>query len=121
MSLSVPDSVLIVDDHAGFRRRASQLLVACGLVVVGEAGDGADALRLHRRLHPDLVLLDVQLPDVDGIALIPLLLAEHPAGRVVLVSARDRSSYGDRLPAHQPFLRKDELTGPAIHDVLAAS
>lgn len=121
MSISVPDSVLIVDDHAGFRLRARQLLVAYGFVVVGEAADGADALCLHRQLHPDLVLLDVQLPDVEGIALVPWLLAEHPACRVVLVSARDRSAYGDRLAADQPFLRKDELTGPAIHDLLAAS
>ena len=60
--------VLVVDDHASFRRCASELLSAEGYDVVGEAADGASALALAARLMPELVLLDVQLPDLDGFA-----------------------------------------------------
>ena len=59
-------SVLIVDDHASFRATARQLLEAEGYEVVGEAADGASALEAVARLRPDVVLLDVQLPDMDG-------------------------------------------------------
>jgi len=63
---SVSCSALIVDDHAGFRRMARALLEADGFGVVGEAGDGETALIEAARLRPGLVLLDVQLPDLDG-------------------------------------------------------
>ena len=59
-------TVLVVDDHQGFRSRARLLLEADGYEVVGEAADGRSALAEARRLRPDLVLLDVQLPDLDG-------------------------------------------------------
>ena len=59
-------TVLVVDDHAGFRSRARLLLEADGYEVVGEAADGTSALAASRRLHPEVVLLDVQLPDLDG-------------------------------------------------------
>jgi len=58
--------VLVVDDHAGFRSFAQRLLSAAGFVVVGEVGNGADAVAASERLRPDAVLLDVQLPDLDG-------------------------------------------------------
>jgi len=67
--------VLIVDDHAGFRRLARRLLEASGLTVVGDASDGASAVAAARALDPDLVLLDVVLPDSDGFA-----VAEQIAG-----------------------------------------
>lgn len=59
---------MIVDDHAPFRSIAGQILTANGFVVVGEAADGAAALRVCHELHPDIVMLDVQLPDLDGFA-----------------------------------------------------
>ena len=110
----MPSSVLIVDDHAGFRVRARQLLERHGFAVLGEAVDGAAALEGVRRLRPDVVLLDVQLPDADGIALAADLRLASPGVQVVLVSARDRASYGDRLAAATAFLCKDELTGASL-------
>ncbi|HEY2965940.1 MAG TPA: response regulator [Actinomycetota bacterium] len=59
-------SVLIVDDHGGFRGRARALLVAAGYDIVGEAGDGESGIRATLDLRPDVVLLDVQLPDMSG-------------------------------------------------------
>ena len=59
-------SVLIVDDHPGFRASARMLLEAEGYDVVGEAGDGQAGLEAAAELHPDVVLLDIQLPDMDG-------------------------------------------------------
>ena len=82
--------VLVVDDHASFRRCASELLIAEGFDVVGEAEDGASALALAARLLPELVLLDIQLPDLDGLAVAERLLASHPELKIVLVSSRDR-------------------------------
>ena len=62
----MPVRVLIVDDHPTFRRFARRLLQDEGFVVVGEAGDGASALDAVRELRPEVVLLDVMLPDVSG-------------------------------------------------------
>jgi DNA-binding NarL/FixJ family response regulator len=58
--------VLIVDDHDGFRSSARALLEAEGFDVVGEAGDAASALAAAARLRPEVVLLDIQLPGIDG-------------------------------------------------------
>lgn len=77
--------VLVVDDHASFRRCASKLLVAEGFDVVGEAQDGASALALATRLAPELVLLDIQLPDVDGFEVAERLLASDGGLNIVLV------------------------------------
>jgi two-component system nitrate/nitrite response regulator NarL len=79
-------TVLVVDDHAGFRELARTLLEDGGYAVIGEAGDGATALRAARALHPDAVLLDVHLPDMDGFAVAAALAREEPAPRVVLTS-----------------------------------
>ena len=69
----MPRTVVIVDDHARFRRSARKLLELEGFDVIGEAADGASALAEVERLRPDLVLLDVQLPDASGLDLVPLL------------------------------------------------
>ena len=71
-------TVLIVDDHAGFRGFARRLLEADGFTVVGEAGDGNSALGGGRRSAPEIVLLDVVLPDIDGFA-VAERLAENGA------------------------------------------
>ncbi|GAC1444115.1 MAG: hypothetical protein NVSMB55_19620 [Mycobacteriales bacterium] len=114
----MPRSVLIVDDHAGFRSRTRQLLERYGFTVLGEAADGATAVTEVRRLQPDLVLLDVQLPDADGISLVSDLMQASIGLQVVLVSARDRDSYGDRLSATTAFLCKDELSGAALSNLV---
>jgi DNA-binding NarL/FixJ family response regulator len=112
----VAATVLIVDDHAGFRSFARALLEAEGFDVVGEAADGASALAAARALAPELVLLDVALPDMDGFAVCDALLEECAAPAVVLTSSRDVSSYRRRLKRSRArgFIPKSELSGPAL-------
>src|SRR3954451_8588079 len=90
-------SLLIVDDHPSFRGFISELLSAEGFDVAGEAEDGEAALEALDRLHPDVVLLDVQLPGLDGFDVAELLAARPHAPRVVLTSSRDAADYGARL------------------------
>ena len=118
---AAPVRVLVVDDHVGFRSLARRLLTAEGFAVVGEAGTGAEGLSCSASLRPDAVLLDVQLPDLDGFE-VSRRLAELPGSpAVVLTSARPLSDYGARaLPAGvRGFLPKDSLSGAALADVLA--
>ena len=114
-------SVLIVDDHPSFRATARNLLEAEGFDVVGEAADGTEALAKVRELHPDLVLLDVQLPDFDGFEVTSRLCANGVQTAVVLVSSRDASDYGDLIPAcgARGFIPKAELSGASIRALLA--
>jgi DNA-binding NarL/FixJ family response regulator len=114
--LVVAATVLIVDDHAGFRSFARALLEAEGFEVVGEAADGTSALVLARTLEPELVLLDVALPGMDGFAVCEALLAEGNAPVVVLTSSRDVSAYRRRLERSRArgFIPKSELSGPAL-------
>jgi DNA-binding NarL/FixJ family response regulator len=117
----VERTVLIVDDHPGFRSAARALLEADGFEVVGEAADGASALAAAERLRPGLVLLDIQLPDLDGFAVAERLASWQPAPAVVLVSSRTASSYRRRL-ADSPalgFVAKSELSGAALSALLA--
>lgn len=114
-------TVLIVDDHEGFRAAARSLLEAEGFDVVGEAADGPGALVQADRLRPQVVLLDIQLPGLDGFAVAERLAATPAAPEVVLVSGRDAVTYGPRLgraPA-RGFLAKRELTGAALARLLA--
>jgi CheY-like chemotaxis protein len=110
-------TLLLVDDHAGFRGFARQLLEAGGLLVVGEAADGPSAITETARLDPDVVLLDVMLPGLDGFEVCERLFAagaDRPA--VVLTSSRDASSYADRL-AHSPargFVAKHALSAQTL-------
>jgi DNA-binding NarL/FixJ family response regulator len=112
--------VLVVDDHAGFRTCASELLQAEGFDVVGEAEDGASALALAAELVPELVLLDIQLPDLDGFEVAQRLLAVNPELAIVLVSSRDRSSYGPLVEQSgaRGFLTKSDLSGESIEGLL---
>jgi DNA-binding NarL/FixJ family response regulator len=112
--------VLIVDDHAPFRALARMLLVADGFDVVGEAGDGAAALAAVRALRPDVVLLDVQMPGIDGFG-VAAALAEQPAApAVVLVSSRSRTDYGRRVAdsVARGFIAKGDLSGETLRTVL---
>jgi DNA-binding NarL/FixJ family response regulator len=112
--------VLVVDDHPSFRRCASQLLLSEGFDVVGQAEDGAAALALAAELRPEVVLLDIQLPDMDGFAVADRLLAGAPELQIVLVSSRDRVSYGPLIERSgaRGFLSKAELSGPALAELL---
>jgi DNA-binding NarL/FixJ family response regulator len=118
---AVPRTVLIVDDHADFRAAARALLEADGYRVIGEAGDGEAAARLARDLGPSLVLLDIGLPGADGFAVAELLAAMADPPAVVLISSRERASYGRRIDTApvRGFLTKRQLSGTALAAVLA--
>ena len=81
--------VLLADDHALFRAGIASLLGAWGLEVVGEAGDGLEALEQVRRLHPDLVLMDITMPRCNGLEATRLIKAELPEVRIVMVTVSD--------------------------------
>ena len=112
--------VLIVDDHAPFRSLARRLLVVGGFRVVGEAADGAQALAATRDLAPDVVLLDIQLPDVDGFTVAEALAAVERAPIVVLVSSRALLDYGHRVDAStaRGFIAKADLSGETLLRVI---
>jgi len=118
----MPKTVLIVDDHAGFRGFARRLLEAGGYTVVGEAPDAASAIAAVQALQPELVLLDVLLPDTDGIAVAELLAENDGGPEVVLTSSREAVEFGTRLERSRAsgFIRKDDLTTAAIQEVTAA-
>src|SRR5215204_5461826 len=90
---AVPKTVLIVDDHPSFRVTARAVLEAEGFEVVGEAADGATAIEEAMRLKPDVMLLDVQLPDMDGFAVAEALCRNGWSPAVVLTSSRDLSDF----------------------------
>jgi DNA-binding NarL/FixJ family response regulator len=109
-------TVLIVDDHAPFRALARTLLQLEGFQVVGEAADARSALDAVGRLRPSVVLLDVQLPDLDGFEVARRLARTGEPPAIVLVSSRDRSAYRRRLsesPA-RGFIAKSDLSGAAV-------
>jgi DNA-binding NarL/FixJ family response regulator len=117
----VPLTVLIVDDHEGFRQVARELLEAEGVEVVGEAADGESAITEAERLRPQLVLLDVQLPDIDGFEVAARLSKANNPPAVVLTSSHAANSYRRRL-AQSPacaFIPKGEVSGEALAALLA--
>jgi DNA-binding NarL/FixJ family response regulator len=109
-------TVLIVDDHAPFRAAARALLEAGGFEVVGEAADGAEALVGVAELRPEVVLLDIQLPDIDGFSVAEQLESGGSSAAIVLISSRGVASFRRRLAANPAwsFLPKSELSGRAL-------
>ncbi|HEX5950517.1 MAG TPA: response regulator transcription factor [Actinomycetota bacterium] len=109
-------TVLIVDDHEAFRSSARALLEAEGFDVVGESADGGSALRAVSDLRPQVVLLDIQLPDMDGFAVASRLAESIDPPAVVLTSSRDASAYGTRLreTPSRGFIAKGRLSGEAL-------
>jgi DNA-binding NarL/FixJ family response regulator len=113
-------TLLIVDDHAVFRSTARALLECDGWTVVGEAGDGSSGLEAARALRPDVVLLDVRLPDIDGFAVAERLAAEEGGPAVIVTSSSDDPLYHDRAVSTGAcgFLAKHDLSGAALHRLL---
>jgi DNA-binding NarL/FixJ family response regulator len=116
----MPKTVLIVDDHPSFRQTARALLEAEGFEVVGEAADGASAVAEAKRLKPDLMLLDVQLPDMDGFAVAEQLCGNGWSPAVVLTSSRDLSDFGSLVATcgARGFVPKGELSGATLSALL---
>ncbi len=114
-------TALIVDDHAAFRASAKTLLQDEGFQVVGEAGDGRSGLELARALDPDLVLLDVALPDLSGFDVAERLAGGH--SKVVLISSRRSDDFGARFRQAPVlgFISKDELSGATLVQLLEKS
>ena len=112
--------ILIVDDYARFRSTARALLHGGGFEVVGEAADGASALEAAAALRPGVVLLDVQLPDMDGFEVARRLARYDHAPAVILVSSRDASDFPVRLAGASVhgFISKSDLSQARLADLL---
>jgi DNA-binding NarL/FixJ family response regulator len=109
-------TVLIVDDHAPFRAVARTLLQLEGFEVMGEAADTLSAMEVVGRLRPNVVVLDIQLPDLDGFEVARRLAQAEDPPVIVLVSSRDSSAYRRRL-ADSPtrgFIPNSDLSGAAV-------
>jgi DNA-binding NarL/FixJ family response regulator len=107
-------TVLIVDDYAPFRDSARDLLQSGDFDVVGEAEDGQSALRLAEKVHPEVVLLDVHMPDLDGFDVARRLAALESPPTVVLTSSRDDYASLVADSAAHAFVRKDALSAEAL-------
>jgi CheY-like chemotaxis protein len=113
-------TILVVDDHPTFRATARALLEAEGFVVIGEAADGESALEAMERLGPQVVLLDVQLPDIDGFEVAARAIRLRDVPQIVLTSSRDASDFGSLIKESgaRGFIAKDELSGAAMAALL---
>jgi DNA-binding NarL/FixJ family response regulator len=112
-------TVLIVDDHPGFRRAARILLEAEGYAVAGESATGVEALEAAARLHPNVVLLDIGLPDLDGVEVSARLTRDDPSRAVVLTSTRDATECDPLVKScgARGFIPKSELSGATLAEV----
>jgi DNA-binding NarL/FixJ family response regulator len=121
----VPLRCLIVDDNSGFRDEMRALLEEQGIVVVGDAASGKEALRKIGEARPDVVLIDIDLREESGLAL-TRTLADDVNGAalptVILISTHDESEYADLIEASPAvgFLAKTELSAATIRRMLAA-
>ena len=113
-------TLLIVDDHAAFRSTARALLECDGWNVVGEAHDGTSGIDAARALQPDVVLLDVRLPDIDGFAVAERLTANGSGPAVIVTSSSDDPLYPDRAVSMGAcgFVAKHDLSGAALEHFL---
>jgi DNA-binding NarL/FixJ family response regulator len=109
-------TVLVVDDHPSFRKTARALLESEGFEVVGEAADGASAIEAARSLRPDVVLLDVYLPDIDGFEVVAALGRNGHQPKIVLTSSHDARDFGRLVEGSgaRGFIPKAELSGATL-------
>jgi DNA-binding NarL/FixJ family response regulator len=117
----VATRVLIVDDHAEFRALARTVLERSGFQVVGEVGDGRSTAAAVAERRPDVVLLDVQLPDMNGFDVAEALSERADGPIIVMTSSRDATDFGSRLERSRVrgFIPKSRLTGAALAELLA--
>jgi DNA-binding NarL/FixJ family response regulator len=120
MMAAMNGSVLVVDDDPAFRRIAQRILAACGLAVAGEADTAASALSVADDLRPEAVLVDVGLPDRDGVALARDLVALPWRPRVVLTSTNAEAATASEVRGSgaEAFVPKDELPTAALETLL---
>src|SRR5436190_4496144 len=114
-------TVLIVDDHPSFLAAARFLLETEGFDIVGVATDGESAVREVLRSSPEIVLLDISLPDMDGFEVAARLRAAGAASTIVFTSSRDGSEYGSLIvdSGASGFIAKAELSGEALRALVA--
>jgi two-component system, NarL family, nitrate/nitrite response regulator NarL len=114
-------SCLIVDDSEKFLASATRLLSLQGVSVIGRASSGDEALRLAAALSPDVILVDVELGDEDGIELARRLTSGGLSAMVILISLRDRNELTELMAGSGAigFLRKDALDAQAVADLIA--
>ncbi|MFL5823089.1 MAG: response regulator transcription factor [Solirubrobacteraceae bacterium] len=116
----MPLRILIVDDHAEFRRHARRMLESDGHDVIGEAPDSASAVERARALRPDVVLLDVNLPDGSGLQIVDRLCPPGSSGpAIVLTSTRAERDLEPLLRRSHArgFIPKQELSGSRIQEL----
>jgi DNA-binding NarL/FixJ family response regulator len=113
-------TVLMVDDHAGFRARARAMLEAQGFDVVADVSDGEAAIDAAARLRPDVALVDIGLPGLDGFAVARHLRSAGTAARVVLISGREPVDFGGRVEASDAdaFIAKVDLSGTRLREAI---
>jgi DNA-binding NarL/FixJ family response regulator len=101
--------ILIADDHALFRNGLRSLLESRGHEVIGEARNGKEAIALAGELHPDMLLMDLSMPELDGLSATRALTAEAPDVKVIILTAsQDEASLFDAIKAGaQGYLLKD--------------
>ena len=119
-SIEMRPRIVIVDDDASFLATVRLLLESEGFVVVGEAQNGLDALAAVPALEPDIVLVDVTLPDIDGFQVVERLAEGGYASPVVLTSIRSAEDFGDLVQrsSAQGFITKAELSGEALAQIV---
>jgi DNA-binding NarL/FixJ family response regulator len=111
---------LVVDDHPSFRKTARVLLESEGFEVVGEAADGASAIEAAKTLQPDVVLLDIMLPDIDGFEVAAALVANGSPAAIVLTSSHDPRDFGKLIEESgaRGFISKAELSAQTLKEFL---
>jgi DNA-binding NarL/FixJ family response regulator len=108
--------ILLVDDHTLFREAVQNLLTMHGYQVVGTASDGLEALEEARRLHPDLILMDIEMPGCDGLAATRLIKAELPETKIVMltVAQEDEDLFESLKSGASGYLLKSSRAGQLL-------